>query len=101
MKTTSYRQGDVLLIATTNHEISSDAKLVPRDHGRVVLAYGEATGHAHALAGPLTELFIEQDGLLYLRLGAADELRHVTDLDSFERTTDHDPIALAPRVYRV
>lgn len=94
------RQGDVLLIPT-NHKISKDAKPVPRNLERVVLTYGEATGHAHALAGPMTELFEEKDGQLYLRLGAADELRHVTDLVTWERTPDHDSHQLAPGTYRV
>ena len=43
-----YRQGDVLLIPTD--AIPEKAKRVTRDAGRIVLAYGEVTGHAHAIA---------------------------------------------------
>lgn len=42
------RQGDVFIKAVA--KIPADAKVKPRDNGRVVLAYGEATGHAHAIA---------------------------------------------------
>lgn len=94
------RQGDVLL-ERVDHELSPEAKRRPRDQGRVVLAYGEATGHAHALDGALTELFEERDGALYLRLGAPDELRHVESLESWRPSTDHRPIPLAPGLYRV
>jgi len=49
MKTpVSFRQGDVLLVQID--EIPDHARALPRDeHGRVVLAHGEVTGHAHAL----------------------------------------------------
>lgn len=52
----SYRQGDVLL-RETDRKITAKHKLVARDGGRVVLAYGEVTGHAHALCEPHVELF--------------------------------------------
>ncbi len=42
----SFRQGDVLLIEVT--DIPTDATAEPRS-GRIVLAEGEATGHAHAI----------------------------------------------------
>lgn len=42
------RQGDVLLDPTSTP--LANAVEVPRDNGRVVLAYGEVTGHAHAIA---------------------------------------------------
>jgi len=45
-----YRQGDVLLVETKS--IPADAHETNRDeHGRIVLAYGEVTGHAHAFRG--------------------------------------------------
>ncbi len=44
-----WRQGDILLIAT---EDKPTGKELPRDKGRVVLAYGEVTGHAHAITEP-------------------------------------------------
>jgi hypothetical protein len=42
-----YRQGDIALIPT--NALPRGASEVPRDGGRIVLAYGEVTGHAHAI----------------------------------------------------
>lgn len=45
------RQGDVLLVRV-DRQVPDNAVEVPRDAGRVVLAYGEVTGHAHAIHDP-------------------------------------------------
>lgn len=42
------RQGDVLLTPVST--LPADCTEVPLDQGRIVLAYGEVTGHAHAIA---------------------------------------------------
>jgi hypothetical protein len=51
-----YRQGDVLIVALEEPEVPAhflDAPGEPRDgRGRLVLALGEVTGHAHAVQGP-------------------------------------------------
>ena len=48
-----YRQGDVLLVPVAPSEVPSAALATPVDRrGRFVLARGEATGHAHVVAGP-------------------------------------------------
>ena len=93
------RQGDVL-IERVDNVLSPEAKLRPRDHGRVVLAYGETSAHAHALDGPLTELFEERDGVLYLQVGASDTLRSV-GTQSMQDAGRHAPILLAPGLYHV
>lgn len=54
--TKQYRQGDVLIIKHDG-EIPATATPVKRDNGRVVLAYGEATGHAHAIKAKNASLF--------------------------------------------
>ncbi len=82
------RQGDVLLVPAD--EIPESAKPVARDHGRVVLAYGEVTGHAHAIAAPGATLLADGDDR-YLRLRDAATLVH----------EEHGPIAIAPGAYRV
>lgn len=43
-----YRQGDVLLIE--DHPQEKNSVDIPRDQGRIVLARGEVTGHAHVIA---------------------------------------------------
>ena len=45
----SYRQGDVFLI---RDDEARGGEEIPRDKGRIVLAYGEVTGHAHAIRNP-------------------------------------------------
>ncbi|MBL1067873.1 hypothetical protein [Streptomyces sp. 7-21] len=51
-----YRQGDVLIVPLAPEEVppqTRDAHEEPRDgRGRMVLALGEVTGHAHAVVGP-------------------------------------------------
>jgi hypothetical protein len=51
-----YRQGDVLIQPVAEDEVSEAVKALapaPRDgRGRMVLALGEATGHAHAITAP-------------------------------------------------
>lgn len=49
MKTQPHiRQGDVLLVPA--NALPNGCKEIPLDKGRIVLAYGEVTGHAHAIA---------------------------------------------------
>ena len=49
MAHTMVRQGDVLLIRVDQVPSFAD-RFVGREEGRVVLAHGELTGHAHAIA---------------------------------------------------
>lgn len=44
----SFRQGDVALVRIGT--LPANLTAVPLDRGRIVLAYGEVTGHAHAIA---------------------------------------------------
>jgi hypothetical protein len=87
------RQGDVLLIRVD--EIPDSATPVARDGGAVVLAYGEVTGHRHAVHERHAELLELPDAEVeqrFLRI-AGREARLVHE--------EHDPIALAPGCYRV
>lgn len=68
-----YRQGDVLLIPT-NQKPEGDR--VPLDNNRVVLAYGEATGHAHAIRSKYARLFAVAVGVQLLELRRKVTLRH-------------------------
>ena len=86
---TQFRQGDVFVERVKS--IPADLTPKTRDRGRIVLAYGEVTGHAHALDETLAELFENQAGVLYLKLGEVGHLRH----------EEHATITLEPGVYRV
>jgi hypothetical protein len=85
-----YRQGDVLLVRTRDRELQG-ARTLPRDHGRIVLALGEATGHAHAIAEADAELLEVADGERYLRVDGPAALTH----------EEHGAIDLEPGIYRV
>lgn len=83
------RQGDVLLLPVG--AIPGTAKKGERDKGRIVLAYGEISGHAHAITEEAVQL-LEHEGARYLRVpekGAS--LKH----------EEHREIALAPGEYRI
>lgn len=93
------RQGDVLLVKTTK-KLSKEARPVQRRAGRVVLALGEATGHAHVIVEPaLAELFEERDGALYLKVEGPCELRHVDNLDTLVPSREHDSTFLTRGLY--
>lgn len=47
------RQGDVLI----TRKVLDRGTLVARENGRIVLAHGEATGHAHAIRSDHAELY--------------------------------------------
>ena len=87
------RQGDVLLVRIDNDDTEGYMP-VPRDAGRVVLAYGEATGHAHA---------IYDDGATLLRRGANDNDR-ILKIEGnvvYLRHEEHTKHELPPGLYRV
>ncbi len=82
------RQGDVLLVRS-DLDISG-ARHVPRDGDRLILAYGEVTGHAHAIREKHAELR-ERDGRTYLRAPLPVVVEH----------EEHAPIALDAGLYEV
>ena len=88
MKTEMYRQGDVLLVKV--EELPSGAEELPPSD-RIVLAYGEVTGHAHAVA-QMEARFYALGDVRYLAVGdAGAKLVH----------EEHSTIALNPGIYRI
>jgi len=53
------RQGDILLIPAKRPAKLGDK--ISRDNGRIVLAYGEVTGHAHAILDREADLYAIPD----------------------------------------
>lgn len=75
MTPTTYRQGDVLIKKVAG--IPAGAKEVDwSKENRVILAYGEVTGHAHAMALAYTTMLQTEDGQRYLNIKAGAELTH-------------------------
>lgn len=61
-----YRQGDVFIRRVRS--LPKERRELPRENGRVVLAHGEATGHAHAISAPNVSLF-DAGGRTFLSIG--------------------------------
>src|SRR5439155_22362791 len=87
-----YRQGDVLIRRT--RKSIANAKPVARDHGRIVLAYGEVTGHAHAIDDALAELFEEKDGQIYLKVSAEGATVSPEEHGTSKQTPGSDRVVL-------
>ncbi|MDZ4835277.1 MAG: hypothetical protein SGJ27_15985 [Candidatus Melainabacteria bacterium] len=87
MKRAQYRQGDVLLIPVSDVPAGSveEAK-----DTRVVLAFGEVTGHAHAIDSAVATTFTNGDQR-YLVVADGAILKH----------EEHSPLCLEPGTYRV
>jgi hypothetical protein len=87
-----YRQGDVLIVRIDT--MPEGIEPVPRDNGRVILAYGEVTGHVHAVEGDVA-LFAPADVAeleeRFLRVEREARLVH----------EEHEAITLPPGIYSV
>lgn len=81
-----YRQGDVLIVGGF---IPTNAKVTPTQ-GRIVLAEGEMTGHAHAVADTDCVLY-EVEGSMYIRVNNQTQVLH----------EEHAPIDLIPGDYQI
>lgn len=86
-----YRQGDVLMRAVDR--IPANATRIEREEGRIVLAHGEATGHAHAISAPEEEAtFLSADERgRFLQLVADVDVTH----------EEHAPIRLPAGRYEI
>jgi hypothetical protein len=88
------RQGDVLVIRPLDGRVSVpvDASEIPRENGRVVLAHGEVTGHAHVMRDRNVCMW-GAEGLTYdlLRIGegVVSKLTH----------EEHGTIQFSPGLY--
>jgi hypothetical protein len=92
------RQGDVALAPTSKPRAALTA--VPLDAGRVILAYGEVTGHAHQV---IADVPVHGGALPYaLFTDPATGQRHLhVEAPCSLAHEEHGPIALAPGWYEV
>jgi hypothetical protein len=86
-----YRQGDVLIVACGG--LPPKATAIEATNGRLVLAYGEATGHHHSIAVVEGVELYEVGPEMYLRVGV--------DGGVAVEHQEHAPIVLPPGDYRV
>ena len=89
------RQGDVLLTKLSSKGSSLGGyNQVPRDNSRIVLAHGEATGHAHAIT--------EQNATLYQRgRDENDRILRVEGNVVYLRHEEHTKHEIPPGLYTV
>lgn len=91
-KAKQFYQGDVAIIPLdANAHLPEGALEIEREHGRVVLAHGELTGHAHAIA---------DEGAVLFSSGAVRILQ-LADAGATVRHEEHDPISLKGGLYEV
>ncbi|MBX9687503.1 MAG: hypothetical protein K2X27_12420 [Candidatus Obscuribacterales bacterium] len=83
-----YRQGDVLLKQIS--AIPSGALKAPADGDRVVLAYGEVTGHAHAIEAIQATIY-KSGAQEFIEVLPGAVLRH----------EEHAPIPVEPGIYEI
>ena len=84
-----YRQGDVLVVEVA--DIPKGKKVKARN-GRLILAFGEVTGHHHSVAVADVEMVkVENSEDVFLKIMRATPLEH----------QEHGSIILAPGSYRV
>jgi len=87
------RQGDVLIVRRAQ-PIPSGVVPIALDKGRVILAYGEITGHAHAIKSGRAALFRDP------RLAAV--FMHVTgDAPVLLEHEEHSTIQIPPGDYEI
>lgn len=84
----SNRQGDILLESVAG--LPDEGKAIARENGRLVLARGEVTGHAHVIATPGVKLVECSDGVYV-----------VSDVPFQMTHEEHGAIAMSPGVYHV
>lgn len=109
-----YRQGDVLLEKVSLPK--GERKMLPRDNGHIVLAYGEVTGHAHAICEVESVEYIEVDGqrlivsengfrlahgsLSGIQALAPERIDKASKIRGLVADQDHDAFALPAGTYR-
>ena len=92
-----FRQGDVFVIPLKGEKRWKTASKIERENGRVVLAHGEVTGHAHAIGSTRAVMFREDGtgsgGRTLLEISGKEpvELSH----------EEHATIQLPPGLYEV
>ncbi len=89
----SARQGDVYLVRLPDTIEIKTAEAIPQDKGRTVLAYGEVTGHAHAIASDAAALWA-------LAGNVANNLLEVTKTVVLKHE-EHSPIEITPGKYEI
>jgi hypothetical protein len=93
------RQGDVLLLEVL--KLPEDCKEVKQDR-RVILAYGEATGHTHELIGADSQWGVNLPARLFEQSGNFNGRRFLfVERACLLTHQEHDNIPIGPGFYEV
>ena len=84
-----YRQGDVMIVPCG--QIPKKITELKPEHGRVVLAEGEVTGHFHAMLSDQVTMFRDDAMARFIDVKSEAKLTH----------DEHDTINVPKGVYRV
>ena len=84
-----YRQGDVFIELVES--IPENTTPIKREHGAVILAHGEVTGHYHGIKNRVAKFYQAESGERFLDLSKPSDLTH----------QEHATITLPPGKYRV
>lgn len=85
------RQGDVLMVAVDAVPAGAMRHKRPNDQNRVVLAYGEVTGHAHALDATMATAYGPSDDAFWLTVEPGATVTH----------EEHAPIVIPDTVRNI
>jgi hypothetical protein len=94
-----YRQGDVLIVPVAESAVVGNAR-ERKPNDRVVLAYGEVTGHAHALHQP-NVCASYKEGADEYDTSATPTFIKVNDSPAPLVHEEHDTINLPPGAYKI
>lgn len=88
-KSYAVRQGDVYLVrvAAAKRKLTN----VPAEHGRLILARGEVTGHHHSVDAGVATLSLDEGGVMFLTVAELTEVQH----------QEHAPVPIEQGTYRV
>ena len=87
-----FRQGDVLIVPVG--QLPAGLESVKRERGRVILAHGEATGHAHAIKDKRAALFRDPK-LMAVFMHVSGDAPVALEHD------EHDTIKVPPGDYQI
>ena len=83
-----HAQGDLLFLRVVRAPTGTP---VAPESGRVILAYGEVTGHHHSVPATAVRSAVRAEGVTYLTLDQLTAVEH----------QEHAPITLDPGVWKV
>ena len=92
-----FRQGDVAIHKVEGCRLKTEElKEIPRDNGRVILAYGEVTGHAHAISADNVVMWQADDGTIFIDVKETENTSSV-----LLEHEEHDTITIPAGIYTV